>query len=135
LSNGYCVRPTIFADVTNDMTIAREEIFGPVLSILSYRDEDDALPIANDTTYGLHANIFSTDVERAPPCVADPGGTRGHQWRQGTAVSVWRIQAVGDRAGIRLLWPGGLSRTEGRDCVTSNNLSGGGSVHHRAEPR
>jgi aldehyde dehydrogenase (NAD+) len=65
LSDGYCVRPTIFADVTNDMTIAREEIFGPVLSILSYRDEDDALQIANDTTYGLHANIFSTDVERA----------------------------------------------------------------------
>jgi aldehyde dehydrogenase (NAD+) len=62
---GYFVRPTIFADVTNDMTIAREEIFGPVLSILTYRDEDDAVQIANDTTYGLHANIFSTDVERA----------------------------------------------------------------------
>lgn len=54
LSDSYCVRPTIFADVTNDMTIAREEIFGPVLSILSYRDEDDALQIANDTTYGKH---------------------------------------------------------------------------------
>jgi aldehyde dehydrogenase (NAD+) len=72
------VRPTIFADVTNDMTIAREEIFGPVLSILTYRDEDDAVQIANDTTYDLAANIFSTDVKRAPPCFADPGGTRGH---------------------------------------------------------
>ena len=65
LPEGYFVRPTIFADVTNDMTIAREEIFGPVLSILTYRDEDDAVQIANDTTYGLAANIFSTDVERA----------------------------------------------------------------------
>ncbi len=65
LPEGNFVRPTIFADVTNDMTIAREEIFGPVLSILTYRDEDDAIQIANDTTYGLAANIFSTDVERA----------------------------------------------------------------------
>jgi aldehyde dehydrogenase (NAD+) len=65
LSAGYFVRPTLFADVTNDMTIAREEIFGPVLSILTYRDEDDAVAIANDTNYGLHAYIFSSDLARA----------------------------------------------------------------------
>jgi aldehyde dehydrogenase (NAD+) len=59
------VRPTLFADVTNDMTIAREEIFGPVLSILTYRDEDHAVEIANDTTYGLAAYVFSSDPARA----------------------------------------------------------------------
>jgi aldehyde dehydrogenase (NAD+) len=65
LPDGYYVRPTLFADVTNDMTIAREEIFGPVLSVITYRDEDDAVRIANDTAYGLHAYIFGTHPERA----------------------------------------------------------------------
>ena len=65
LADGYFVRPTLFADVTNDMTIAREEIFGPVLSILTYRDEDHAVEIANDTDYGLHAYVFSSDTARA----------------------------------------------------------------------
>jgi aldehyde dehydrogenase (NAD+) len=65
LPDGYFVRPTLFADVTNDMTIAREEIFGPVLSILTYRDDDHAVEIANDTTYGLHAYVFSSDPARA----------------------------------------------------------------------
>jgi aldehyde dehydrogenase (NAD+) len=55
---GYFVRPTVFTDVRNDMKIAREEIFGPVLAILTYRDEDDAVAIANDTTYGLSAYVF-----------------------------------------------------------------------------
>ncbi|MEU4477949.1 aldehyde dehydrogenase family protein [Micromonospora sp. NPDC023966] len=65
LPDGYHVRPTVFADVTNDMTIAREEIFGPVLSVITYRDEDHAVEIANDTTYGLHAYVFSSDPARA----------------------------------------------------------------------
>ena len=50
---GYYIKPTVFADVTNDMTIAKEEIFGPVLSIIKYEDEDEAIEIANDTEYGL----------------------------------------------------------------------------------
>ncbi len=65
LDSGYYVKPTIFANVTNDMTIAREEIFGPVLSILGYNDEDDAVSIANDTVYGLASYVSSTDPERA----------------------------------------------------------------------
>jgi aldehyde dehydrogenase (NAD+) len=65
LPAGYFVRPTLFAGVTNDMTIAREEIFGPVLSFLAYRDDDHAVEIANDTSYGLHAYVFSGNPERA----------------------------------------------------------------------
>ncbi|MEU0970526.1 aldehyde dehydrogenase family protein [Streptomyces sp. NPDC005917] len=65
LGDGYFVRPTVFADVTNDMTIAREEIFGPVLSIITYQNEDHAVEIANDTDYGLHGYVFSSDSARA----------------------------------------------------------------------
>lgn len=65
LSKGFYVRPTVFANVTADMTIAREEIFGPVLSILAYRDEDDAVRIANDTPYGLAGYVSSGDIARA----------------------------------------------------------------------
>ncbi|MSW27437.1 MAG: aldehyde dehydrogenase family protein [Actinobacteria bacterium] len=62
---GFYIKPTVFADVTNDMTIAREEIFGPVLSIITYEDEDDAVRIANDTLYGLSAGVYSADKDRA----------------------------------------------------------------------
>ncbi|MGO6881405.1 aldehyde dehydrogenase family protein [Rhizobium ruizarguesonis] len=62
---GYYVRPTIFANVSNSMTIAREEIFGPVLCILPYENEEDAIRIANDTAYGLAAYVQSSDLERA----------------------------------------------------------------------
>ena len=65
LDKGYFVRPTVFADVKNDMTIAQEEIFGPVLSIITYEDEDDAVRIANDTVYGLHAGVYGGDKEHA----------------------------------------------------------------------
>jgi aldehyde dehydrogenase (NAD+) len=65
LNKGYYVRPTVFANVTNDMTIAREEIFGPVLSIIGYKDEDDAIRIANDTPYGLAGYVSSGNIERA----------------------------------------------------------------------
>ena len=57
IEEGYFVRPTIFANVSNDMTIAREEIFGPVLSIIGYKDDDDAVSIANDTDYGLSGYV------------------------------------------------------------------------------
>jgi len=65
LGKGYYVRPTVFANVTNDMTIAREEIFGPVLSIIPYDDEDEAVRIANDTPYGLSGYVSSGSLDRA----------------------------------------------------------------------
>jgi aldehyde dehydrogenase (NAD+) len=62
---GYYVRPTVFANVRQDMTIAQEEIFGPVLSILPYTDEDEAVAIANSTIYGLAGAVFSADTDHA----------------------------------------------------------------------
>jgi len=65
LATGYYVQPTVFGRVTTEMTIAREEIFGPVLSIMTYRDEDEAVEIANGTAYGLAAAVWSADPQRA----------------------------------------------------------------------
>ena len=65
LSKGYYVKPTVFANVTPEMTLAQQEIFGPVLVILSYRDEDEAVKIANDTVYGLAGYVFGPTLEDA----------------------------------------------------------------------
>jgi aldehyde dehydrogenase (NAD+) len=62
---GYFVKPTVFVNVTNDMTIAQEEIFGPVLCVIGYDTEEDAIGIANDTSFGLHAFVSGSDVQRA----------------------------------------------------------------------
>jgi len=65
LTGGYYVRPTVFANVRNDMTIAREEIFGPVLVIIPHDSEEDAVRLANDTAYGLAAYVWGSDLEAA----------------------------------------------------------------------
>jgi aldehyde dehydrogenase (NAD+) len=65
IGKGYFAKPTVFADVRNDMTIAREEIFGPVLCILPYDDEGQAVKIANDSPYGLSGFVSSADLDRA----------------------------------------------------------------------
>ena len=65
LDTGYYVRPTVLADVTAEMTVAQEEVFGPVLSILAYRDEEHALEIANGTAYGLAGGVWAADTDTA----------------------------------------------------------------------
>jgi aldehyde dehydrogenase (NAD+) len=65
LEAGYFVKPTVFVNVSNDMTIAREEIFGPVLGVIAYNSDEDAIRIANDSNYGLHAAVLGTDLSRA----------------------------------------------------------------------
>jgi acyl-CoA reductase-like NAD-dependent aldehyde dehydrogenase len=65
LDHGYFVRPTVFSGVTPEMTIAQEEIFGPVLAVMPYDDEDDAVRIANDSVYGLAGGVWSADEEHA----------------------------------------------------------------------
>ena len=65
LDAGFFVKPTVFVNVKNDMTIAQEEIFGPVLCVIAYDSEDEAIGIANDSKYGLHSAVLGTDIERA----------------------------------------------------------------------
>jgi aldehyde dehydrogenase (NAD+) len=65
LDAGYFVKPTVFVNVTNDMTIAQEEIFGPVLCVIAFDTEEDAIRIANDSKYGLHSAVLGTDLSRA----------------------------------------------------------------------
>lgn len=65
INHGYFVKPTVFGNVSNDMTIAREEVFGPVLAVLPYGSEEEAITIANDTEYGLAAYVQSSDIEHA----------------------------------------------------------------------
>ena len=62
---GFYIQPTVFSDVTDEMTIARDEIFGPVLSILDFKDEEDVLKRANKTEFGLAAGVFTQDLTRA----------------------------------------------------------------------
>lgn len=79
LERGYFIEPTVFADVDNSSTIAREEIFGPVLTVLRATDEDDAIRIANDSIYGLNASVFTEDIERAREVAGQLRcGTVGH---------------------------------------------------------
>jgi aldehyde dehydrogenase (NAD+) len=65
LEQGWFVQPTIFGDVSNDMRIAREEVFGPVLSIIPFADEEEAIAIANDSLYGLAAGVWTSNIQRA----------------------------------------------------------------------
>jgi betaine-aldehyde dehydrogenase len=65
LEKGFFIKPTVFSEVSNDMTIAQEEIFGPVLSIIPYDTEEDAVRIANDTIYGLAAAVWAGDADKA----------------------------------------------------------------------
>ena len=73
------LKPTVFVNVTNDMTIAREEIFGPVLCVIAYETDEDAIRIANDTNFGLHAFVSGTDIQRALRGLSDPRRPRGDQ--------------------------------------------------------
>ena len=109
LERGYYVEPTVFADVDNSMTIAQEEIFGPVLSVIPAADEDDAIRIANDSIYGLNASVFTADADKARAVAARlRSGTVGHNGFRtdfGIAFGGFKQSGIGREGGTEGLLP------------------------------
>ncbi|HVV75401.1 MAG TPA: aldehyde dehydrogenase [Mycobacteriales bacterium] len=109
LERGYYVEPTVFADVANTATIAQEEIFGPVLSVIPAADEEDAIRIANDTIYGLNASVFTPDADRARAVAARlRSGTVGHNGFRtdfGIAFGGFKQSGIGREGGVEGLMP------------------------------
>ena len=110
LRDGWFVEPTIFSNVTNDMRIAREEVFGPVLSIIEFDDEDEAFHIANDTDYGLGAGLWTRDIGLA---------IRGSSRLQAGTVWVNTYRAVSYMAPFGGYKRSGLGRESGQEAIQS----------------
>jgi len=105
LDKGYYVEPTLFVDVDNSMTIAQEEIFGPVICLIAYDDEEDAIRIANDSAFGLSGNVFSADLERAKRVAArlrtGTVGINGGVWYGADApFGGYKNSGIGRQCGI-----------------------------------
>jgi acyl-CoA reductase-like NAD-dependent aldehyde dehydrogenase len=109
LDKGWFVEPTVFADVDNSSAIAQDEIFGPVLSVIPAKDEQDAVAIANDTIYGLNASVFTADVDRAREVAGQlRAGTVGHNSFRtdfGIAFGGFKQSGIGREGGTEGLLP------------------------------
>ncbi len=109
LDRGWFVEPTVFGNVDNSSTIAREEIFGPVLSVIPADDEQDAVAIANDTIYGLNSSVFTADVDRARAVASQlRAGTVGHNSFRtdfGIAFGGFKQSGIGREGGTEGLLP------------------------------
>ena len=109
LPHGYYIEPTVFADVDNHSTIAREEIFGPVLSVIRARDEQHAIELANDTIYGLNASVFTNNADKAYTVGRQiRAGTVGHnEFKSDLQVGAggFKASGIGRKGGIDGLFP------------------------------
>jgi acyl-CoA reductase-like NAD-dependent aldehyde dehydrogenase len=109
LDRGYYIEPTVFGNVDNQSTIAREEIFGPVLSVIPADNEDHAVALANDTIYGLNASVFTNDVDRARQVAGQlRSGTVGHNAFRtdfGVAFGGFKQSGIGREGGVEGLLP------------------------------
>jgi acyl-CoA reductase-like NAD-dependent aldehyde dehydrogenase len=109
LERGWYVEPTVFGNVDNSSTIAREEIFGPVLTVIPAADEQDAVRIANDTIYGLNASVFTNDFDRAREVAGQlRSGTVGHNAFRtdfGMAFGGFKQSGIGREGGKEGLLP------------------------------
>jgi acyl-CoA reductase-like NAD-dependent aldehyde dehydrogenase len=107
LDRGYYIAPTVFSKVDNQFTIAQEEIFGPVLSVIPAQDEKDAIRIANDTIYGLNASVFTQDAERARGAASElRSGTVGHNALRidfGIAFGGFKQSGIGREGGKEVI--------------------------------
>jgi aldehyde dehydrogenase (NAD+) len=108
-NRGYYIEPTVFANVDNHSTIAREEIFGPVLSVIAADDESQSIDIANDSPFGLNASVFTNDPERAYAAARRiRSGTVGHNSQRidfGIAFGGFKESGIGREGGVEGLWP------------------------------
>jgi acyl-CoA reductase-like NAD-dependent aldehyde dehydrogenase len=109
LSRGYFIEPTVFGNVDNHSTVAREEIFGPVLSVIPAESEAHAIEIANDTIYGLNASVFTNDIDRAYATARVlRTGTVGHnalRWDTNIAFGGFKQSGIGREGGTEGLLP------------------------------
>ena len=109
LEKGYYIEPTVFGNVDNASTIAQEEIFGPVLSVIPARDEEQAIEIANDTIYGLNTSVFTNDLDRARQVAGRlQSGTVGHNAFRtdfGIAFGGFKQSGIGREGGTEGLAP------------------------------